>query len=177
MSGEPQPAGAPDRLDRAVQQLKIIWFGLFAGAVVITAMATAIVFSNDAPMVDLGNLAYLFLLVVPLGLFAAFVLIPAVEPKDPAKVAQLTKGLEGWEGTKSDDPFYWYPAFLPGFFLRTATLEGPAILCALGFLISSNWAVLGGVLVMLAALAVQIPTRAKVEAFAEAARARQAGAG
>jgi hypothetical protein len=181
MSGEPQPGG-PDRLDRALQQLKFMWFGLFAGAVVITAMAIAIVFSNDAPMVNLEGFEYLFLVAVPFGLVGAYVVVPAVAPKDPAKVvgaasAAQAKGFEGWRETKPDDPFYWYPAFMATFFLRTVLLEGTAIFCTRIFLMTSNWIVLGGALVLLAAVATQAPTRAKVEAFAEAARARSANAG
>lgn len=180
MAVEPQPGG-PDRLDRALQQLKVIWFGLFAGATVITALAVAVVFSNEAPIADLGELAYLFLLAVPFGLLGAFVLVPGFTPKDPAEVVRTTKaagarGFEGWDKAKPDDAFYWYPAYMPGFLVRAGVLEGSAILCAIGFLISSNWAVLGGALVMIAALAVQAPTRGKVEAFAESARARRPNA-
>lgn len=180
MSGEPQPGG-PDRLDRAVQQLKVVWFALVSGSIVITAMAVAVVSSNDAPVADLGDFAYLFLLAVPASLFGAFVVAPVTGPKDPGQVVRAGNGpkatFEGWDSARPDDPFYWYPAYLPGFFLRAGMLEGAAILCAVGFLASSNWVLLGGAVFMIAVLATQVPTRAKVEAFADAARARAASAG
>jgi hypothetical protein len=179
MSGEPQPGG-PDRLDRAVFALKTVWFGLFSGGLVITVMEVAVVFSNDQPMADLGELAYLFLLAVPAGLVGAFILAPMIAPKDPAAVfrsasAKANPMYDGWDGTKPDDPYYWYPLYAAGFFVRAGMLEGTAILCAMGFLVTSNWIVLGGALLLIAALVAQIPTRSAVEAFAENARQRQTG--
>ena len=179
MRGEPQPGG-PDKLDRAVFALKTVWFGLFSGGLVITVMAIAVVFSNDAPIADLGELAYLFLLAVPAGLFGAFVLAPMLAPTDPAAArAAGAKGAadDGWGEAKPDEAYYWYPAFAAAFFVRAGMLEGTAIMCSIGFLVTSNWALLGGAILLLAALAAQIPTRPAIEAFAENARRRQQNAG
>ena len=173
MGGESQLAGGPDRLDRAVFALKVIWFGLFAGAVVIAVMMAAVVMSGGGPRADLGEFGYAVLTVVPLGLFAAYFVVPMLTPRNPVG----GPGFEGWDATTPDEPYHWFPLYQVQFFLRAGLLEGPAILCAVVFLITAEWAILGGSLVMIAALAAAVPTRSKVEAFADAARQRRANAG
>ena len=83
----------------------------------------------------------------------------------------------GWEGTKPDEPLYWFPSFVSGFMMRAMVLEGAAMLCAVGFFITANWAVLGGAVVLLAVLGTQMPTRSAVESFAASAQSRQASGG
>ncbi len=179
MSGEPQPVDQGDKLDRALFGLKTVWFGLFAGGLVITILMVAIVMSGGGGIVDLGALSYVFLIFVPMGLVGAFVLAPMLAKKDPTAVVKRAPqggrvGFDEWEGTKPDEPYYWFPAYASVFFLRAGMLEGPAIICAVGFFITANWVVLGGSVLMLAALAAQVPTRSAVESFAAAAQARQA---
>lgn len=173
MNGEPQPSGGPDRLDRAVFALKTIWFGLFAGATTIAVVMVAIVTSGGGPRADLGELAYLFLVAVPVGLFAAYFVVPMLTPRDPAG----GPGFDGWDATTADDPYHWFPLYQVQFFIRAGLLEGPAILCSIGFLLTGEWAILGGAVVLIAALVAEVPTRARVEAFADAARQRRANAG
>jgi hypothetical protein len=179
MNGEPQPADVGDDLDRALFALKTVWFGLFSGAVVIAVTMVAVVFSNDAPIVDLGGFGYFFLLAVPMGFVGAYVLAPMAAPKDPAEIVRSAAGkkagamYQGWDATKPVDAYYWYPAYAARFFIRAAMLEGAAIFASVGFLVTSNWVVLGGAVVLIAALVAELPTRGAAEAFA-AARQRQA---
>jgi hypothetical protein len=180
MSGEPQPADAGDKLDRAVFKLKARWFAQFSSAVLVVVAMTAIVFSNNKPFVDLGGFSYLFLVVVPMGLAGAYV----VAARTPSNPAAAVKGLanagmgnplyEDWEGTKPDEAYYWFPSYASVFFLRAGMLGGSALITAVGFLLTGNWVVLGGALVLIAALTALIPTRSAVEAFADAARSRHA---
>jgi hypothetical protein len=180
MSGEPQPADTGDKLDRAVFKLKGIWFGMLAGGIVVTVAMIAIVFSNDKPFVDLGDFSYVFLGVVPMGLAGAYVVGTMMIPTDPSRVVKPGVGManplyEGWAGTKPDEAYYWFPSYTAVFFIRAGMLEGSAIITAVGFMITGNWVVLGGALVLIGALVALIPTRSAVEAFADVARARQAG--
>src|SRR5262245_5050167 len=149
MSSEARPADAGDRLDRAVFKLKALWFGLFASAVLVVVAMTAIVFSNDQPFVDLGGFSYAFLAVVPIGLAGAYIVGQMMTPANPAAVVKPGAGManplyDGWEGTKPDDPYYWFPSYTAVFFIRAGMLEGSAIVTAVGFMITGNWWVLGG---------------------------------
>jgi len=180
MGGKPQPAGFRDKLDRALWALKAIWFGLFANGLILLCTLAAIIMSGGGVNANLGEVGYLFLLAVPLGLLGAYVIAPVATTKDPATVARATgtkrtKAMFAeWEGTNPDDPFYWFPIYASGFFIRASILEGAAIICAVGLFVTANWVVLGGAAVMLAALAAQMPSRAAAEAFAEEARTRAA---
>jgi hypothetical protein len=180
MSGEPQPQDRGDKLDRALFALKAVWFGLFSGGLIISILVAAIVMSGGGAIVDLGVLAYLFLLAVPLGLLGAYVIAPLMSPTDPAAVVRSAPGKGGttyseWEGTKPDEAYYWFPAYASAFFIRASMLEGTAIISAIGFFVTGEWAVLGGAAVLLAALVAQMPTRSAAEAFAANAQSTQAG--
>lgn len=78
-----------------------------------------------------------------------------------------------WQET---DPSHWVPAYAAQFILRAGFTEGPAVVCAIGFMLTGNWLVLGGVVVLLAALVSQRPTRAKFDAWLADARDRRAAA-
>ncbi len=181
MSGEPQPGERGDKLDRGLFTLKAVWFGLFSGALVLTIAMAAIVVSKDGvPLADLGELGYLFLLAVPGGLIGAYLIVPALTAKEPGVLVRSAGGraatmYEGWNGTPAEEPYYWFPVYASQLIPRAAMLEGSAILCAVGFLITANWAVLGGALVMIAALVAAVPTRSAVESFAESMRGRGTG--
>ena len=92
MNGEPQPADAGDKLDRAVFGLKSIWYGLFSGAVVLVVTMTAIVFSNNQPNAIFDASVYAFLAAVPIGLAAAYVISRMMIPTDPSKVVRPSPG-------------------------------------------------------------------------------------
>ena len=174
MDGELQPPDRGDKLDGALLGLKIVWGGLFTGGLIIAVVMVALVISGNAPNANLGELSYLFLLAVPVGLLGAFVLAPMMTPKNPEAMARPTPG-KPEEGTKPDDPYYWFPAYSAGFVIRASILEGTTIICTIGFLVTANWSVLGGAVVMLAAQIAQMPTRAAVESFAAAAQVRRTG--
>jgi hypothetical protein len=180
MNGEPQPGGRGDKLDRALFALRTVWFGLLSGAIVITVTMVALVFSNDQPVADLGELGYLFLLAVPAGLVGAYLVAPVATPKEPASVVQSADPrraamYEEWHGTKPDEAYYWYPTYASQFLVRAGMLEGAAIVCAIGFGVTGLWGVFGGAAVLVAVLVSERPTRSAVETFAESARQRQAG--
>ena len=180
MNGEPQPPGdRGDKLDRALFALRMVWFGLLSGAIVIAVTMIALVFSNDQPIADLGELGYLFLLAVPVGLVGAYLVAPMATPNDPASVVQSDDTrraamYEGWHGTKPGEAYYWYPAYASQFLVRAGMLEGAAIICAIGFGVTGLWGVFGGAAVLVAVLVNEHPSRSAVESFAESARQRQA---
>jgi hypothetical protein len=185
MNGEPQPADVGDDLDRALHGLKIVWFGLFAGALVITVTLVAILTSGGGPAIDLGELRYLFLAAVPVGLVGAYLIAPRLAARDPATIVSGGRGkpggagamFDGWDRAKPDDAFYWFPAYATAFFLRAGMLEGMAILGAMGFFITGDWVLLAGPAVLIAALVAELPTRGAVESFAYAARQKMQGGG
>src|SRR6516165_9169521 len=88
MSGEPQLPDSGDKLDRALFALKITWFGLFSGGLIISIVVAAIVMSGGGAILDLGVLAYLFLLAVPIGLVGAYVIAPMMTPTNPGSVVR-----------------------------------------------------------------------------------------
>ena len=122
MSGEPEPAAAGGKLDKALVGLMIVWLGLTVGLGVVTAVLVGVqLFALDGPLIDFPALAYLFLLAVPLGLVGAFLLAPKLAREDPAAAGRRytpAPGGSAWHGTPPDDPFYWFPVFQAEFFLR-----------------------------------------------------------
>jgi hypothetical protein len=185
MNGEPQPGDAGDDLDRSLHGLKAIWFGLFAGAVTITVMLVAILTSGGGPAIDLGELRYLFLAAVPVGLIGAYLIAPRLAPRDPAAIVSAGRGkpggagarFDGWDRAKPDEAFYWFPAYASAFFLRAGMLEGTAILAAIGFFATGDWVLLAGPVVLIAALVAELPTRSAVESYADSARRKASGGG
>ncbi len=173
MSEEPQ---TPDPLDRCVSTLKVLWLALFSSGLAITLILLVLVLTNDAqPVAELGEIGYLFLAVVPFGLLAAFFLAPLMAPKDPARVLEEVRrkklpGYDGCEAARPGEVMYWYPVYAARFTLQIGFLEGTTILCALGFFITANWAVLGGAAVALVAMLALVPSRAAAVDFAESAR-------
>jgi hypothetical protein len=178
MSGEPEPTAGGEKLSGALVGLTFVWLGLVLGLVIMTVvMAVAAVMMGE-PILDMPELAYGALLLVPLGLVGAFVVAPMATPTDPEKAGRVLKdarGVNTWAGTPPDDPYYWFPVYAAGFFIRAAMLEGSAITLVVFFLLTANWVVLGGVAVLAAALITQRPTRAKYDTWLEEVRQRQAG--
>ena len=157
MSGEPEPIGGPDKLGEALRGVRLVWLGLLIGAVTITAGAAAFV-ATQGPVAPEAEMPFLLvcLVLVLVGLLGAFVFpsmaLPAPRPQGaPAALPGLG-------------------AYMAQFFIRAGLLEGPAIICAVGLLVTGNWALLAGSAVLLGALAAIGPTRARVEAFAESER-------
>jgi hypothetical protein len=185
MNGEPQPGDVGDDLDRSLHALKIVWFGLFAGALTITVTLAAILTSGGGPAADLGGLRYLFLAAVPVGLVGAYLVAPRLAPKDPSAVVSRGRGkpggagamFDGWERAKPGDAMYWFPAYASAFYLRAGMLDGMAILGAMGFFVTGDWVLLAGPVVLIAALVAELPTRGAAEAYADAARQRQTSGG
>ena len=161
MNGEPEPVGGPDKLGAAVQGLWFIWLGLLLGAVTILGVISAVVVSQG-PLVD-GDEARLLvvvgLLVVFANLVAAFVVIPMMMPVG-----------SGPSAGGANEPFPGFGAYSSQFFIRAGLLEGAAIICAVFLVVTANWVLLAAAVVPLAALTTLAPTRARVEAFAEAVR-------
>jgi hypothetical protein len=183
MNGERQPGDVGDDLDRALHGLKTVWFGLFAGALTITVTLVAILTSGGGPAVELGELRYLLLAAVPVGLVGAYLIAPRLAPRDPAAVVSRGRGrpggagamFDGWERAKPADAMYWFPAYAGAFYLRAGMLDGMAILGAMGFFVTGDWVLLAGPVVLIAALVAELPTRGAVESFADSARQRQGG--
>jgi uncharacterized integral membrane protein len=176
MSEEPRTPDPGDPLDRCIAKLKVVWLALFSSGLTITLILLVLVLTNDAqPAVELGDIGYLFLVVVPFGLLAAFFLAPLIAPRDPARVLEEVRrrklpGYDGCETARPGEAMYWYPVYAARCTLRLGFLEGATILCALGFFMTANWAVLGGAAVMLVAMLAVIPSRAAAVDFAESAR-------
>ncbi len=191
MSVEPEP-GNDTKVDQAILGLTFVWLGLTIGLAVIAAMFAVTVVFLDEPILD-SEIGYLFLLAVPVGLVAAYLIAPILADRDPATVVRASTnrpkivwipgvGAVGntsptypdWQGTNPTDPYYWFPVYVAQFFLRAGLTEGPGVICAVGFMLTSNWFVLGGVLVLLAALITQRPTRGKFDTWLGDVRARRA---
>jgi hypothetical protein len=182
MGGEPQPGGGPDALGRALQAQKLVWFGLFAGAVSVCVLMVGIVTSGGGPQQNFGEAGYLFLLTVPAALVMAYGVVPGLVMQDPANLVRAARAVNGlaypgWDAARPEDAYYWFPVYARQMVLRSAMLEGGAIPCAIGFFLTADWAILGGAVVLIAALLTEVPTRSGAEAFATAARDRQSRAG
>src|SRR6478752_5129829 len=111
MSGEPQPAR--DQLDRSIFGLKVVWLGLVSGGLVTVIMFASIVWTGGGGVARLGNLRYLFLLPVPVGLVGAYLMVPRMLRSDPAALVHSGRSqgtvFEGWEATTPDDAYHWFP--------------------------------------------------------------------
>ena len=178
MSGEPEPAAGRDKLSGALLGMTFVWLGLVVGLLLMTGILAAVAVMMGEPMLDMPELAYGALFLVPLGLVGAFVVAPMLAPTDPATAGRAMKnpaGVADWEGTPPDDPYYWFPVYAAGFYVRAGLLEGPAIMLLVFFLLTVNWVLLSGVAVLAAALIAQMPTRSKYDAWLEDVRQRQAG--
>jgi hypothetical protein len=181
MGDESQPTSSEAKLSGSLLGLKFIWLGLVLGVVIIAVvlivtMLTAI----DGPMVDLSELGYGSLLLVPLGLFGAFVIAPMVGPHDPEKAGRKSTDEDGkndWIGTSPDDPNYWMPLYASQFFVRGGILDGAMIIMLTLLVATGVWWILGGVAVLLAALIAQKPTVEKFNAWLEDVKARRANSG
>jgi len=179
MSGEHQDTDRGDQLLRNVSTLKIMWFGLFVGGLIINLLMIYLVVSNDGePIVDLGDLGYLLFALVPLSLFAGFFIAPKIAPQDPRVVLEEArrKGLPGYnscDAVDPEDPLYWFPTYSARITLQLWFLEAGSVVSAIGFLTTANWAMLGGALLLGAAMVVVIPNQSAAETFAEQAKARQ----
>jgi hypothetical protein len=178
MSGEPQPPDGKDKLDQALFGLWFVWFGLLSGGIMMGGVLSGVVVFLGQPLMDLGELNYLFLVFVPFGLFGAYVVAPKLGGKNPAEVVRAANksgqggAFKNWEGTPRDDPYYWFPCYSTQFFMRLGALEGSSIVILVGFLMTGNWIVLVGAVVLLAALVVEQPTRSSYVSWAEEARLR-----
>jgi hypothetical protein len=178
MSEEPLPTPSEKKVASALVGAWFIWLGLVLGLLIvaIVLVVTAITVFEGG-MVDLPELGYGSLLLVPLSLFGAFVLAPMFGPNDPAKAGQGWQGEDGpsdWVGTTPDDPYYWMPLYGAQFFVRAGLLDGPAIMMLVLFLATGVWWILGGVAVLLAALIAQKPTVEKFNAWLEDVKTRRA---
>jgi hypothetical protein len=178
MSGEPEPAAADDKLNKALTGLMFIWLGLVLGLLLVSgALAVTVVMLGEATL-DMPELGYGALVLVPVALVGAFVIAPMVIPTDPEKVGPYMRGPGGvnpWVGTPPDDPYYWFPVYSPLFFVRIGILEWAAITMAVLFLVTATWALLAGIAVLAAAMFTQMPTRAKYHAWLEDVRRRRSG--
>ena len=174
MTGEPEQGGAGDRLDQSVQVLKLVWFGLFAGGIMLTAAVVVLVMIGAGGQANFGPAKYIFLLPVPFGLFAAFTLASWLTTPNPVSAADM-EHVPANLRPNYDDPMHWYPAYMTQFFLRAGFLEGCMVLCAIGFFITGDWAILAGPVILLAAFLAAIPTRGGAEAFAEVSRQKVRG--
>src|SRR4051794_9978215 len=83
---EPQPGS--DRLDRAIFALRMVWFGLFSGSLILTVVAVAVITAGGGAMLDLREFKYVFLVPVPLLLIGAFAIVPQMISTDPVEVIE-----------------------------------------------------------------------------------------
>jgi hypothetical protein len=173
MNGEPQPDSL-ERLERGVFGLKKVWYGGLAAVVALTSMFVAVVMSGGGPRMHLDDKAYLWPLMVVIGLAGAYVLPLRVGIKDPAgAVRGASKGsYPGWEATGTDDPYHWFPLYSHRLAMRVGFLGGGAFGCAVGFFLTGDWPILIGTAILLALLVVEVPTRPKAEAFAAVGQQR-----
>ena len=163
MNGEPEPDGGSDKLGAAVQGLWFIWLGLILGAVTILGVISAVVVSQG-PLVDKEEemiLVVIGLLMVFTNLVGAFVVVPKMMPAGSNRPAGGV-----------NEPFPGFGAYASQFFIRAGLLEGAAIICTVFLLLTGNWGLLAAAAVPIGALVTLAPTRARVEAFTEAARRR-----
>ena len=177
MSGEPEPAAGRDKLSGALTGLMFVWLGLVVGLLMMTGVLVAVAVMLGEPMLDMPELAYGSLLLVPLGLVGAFVVAPMFVTKDGQKPgwAVTDRDVESARSGQPDDPYSWFPVYAAGFYVRAGLLEGPAVMLLVFFLMTVNWVLLGGVAVLAAALIAQMPTRVKYDAWLEDVRQRQVG--
>ena len=173
MSGDSQPV-ADRNVDGAILGMMFVWLGFTLSlAIMILTMIGVVLFSLDSPIIDLPELGYLLLLTVPIGLLGAILLAPKLAPKDPADVVRKAESISqypAWQGTTEADPYYWLPLYQSQYFIRMGILEGAGATCTVGFLLTSDYLVLGGALIMLAVLMTQMPTRAKFDDWVAKAR-------
>jgi hypothetical protein len=166
-------------MSSALLGLTFVWLGLVLGLLIIAGVMVVCSVLMEGPMLDLPELGYAALLFVPVGIVGAFVVAPMVAPNNPEKAARSmddATASSAWVGTTPDDPYYWFPMYSAGFFIRAGMLEGSAIIMAILFLVTANWALLGGVAVLAGLLIAQRPDRAKYDAWLEDVRQRQTGA-
>jgi hypothetical protein len=177
MSGEPEPPTGRDKLSGALVGITFVWLGLVLGLLILSGVLTLVIIMNG-PIVDEPELGYAALLFVPVGIIGAFVVAPMMAPTSPEKAAWSMKDSTGsstWAGTPPDDPYYWFPVYASGFFVRAGMLEGSSVIMLICFVLTANWALLGGVAVLAGLLIAQRPVRTKYDAWLEDVRQRQTG--
>lgn len=168
---------ASTALDKGLMGVWFVWLGLVLGTIIIAAVLIGVVFVGELPDAGLGDLAYLFLIPVPLSLVAAYVLVPMFSSKNPVALvqsasAQVNKPDPAWQQCTPEDPYYWFPAFCAQWFVRIGLLEGPNMILLVGFVATTNWVLLAGTVPLFAAMLVEAPTRIRYTNWMEAARSR-----
>ncbi|HEV3384207.1 MAG TPA: hypothetical protein VG097_05295, partial [Gemmata sp.] len=148
MNEEPQSETAnSDPLDTVLFGFRMIWLGLLLGAFLIMVTLVCVVIIGEMPDSGLGEFAYIFLLPVPLGLVMTYFVVPMFNSKNPVAVVRSNQPNGGkvdsrWERSTPEDPYYWSPAYGAQLFIRLGCLEGPLIMCLVGFVASVNWIIL-----------------------------------
>jgi hypothetical protein len=178
MDEEPQSETAqPDPLDSALFGFRMVWLGLLLGTFLMMVILVGVVSFGEMPDSGLGEFAYIFLVPVPIGFVLAYLVVPKFTTKDPVAAVRNNQAHGGkidprWERTKPDDPYYWSPAYGAQLFMRLGCLEGPLIMCLVGFVASVNWIIYLGTLPLFAALAFEMPTKSAFLTFAEEMKSR-----
>jgi len=147
MFGESDSSSPPE-----LTSLQFVALGLIGGVASITAVLVGALFIALDGKALLGDdefttlLGYGSLLLVPVALAGAFLVAPSLS-RGQARGPTLA-------------------AYSGQFFLQAGLLEGPAILMLVMFLLTACWALLGGVLVLLAGLIFIFPTAEKYRTWA-----------
>jgi hypothetical protein len=178
MDAEPQPEIDRARLlSSALLGFRLVWMGLFVGAMLITLIMVGLVASELIGSNELGDIAYIFIVPVPVGLFAAYIILPMLSPKIPEALKKDGKAIGGnldplSERAGEEELYKLLPIYASQFFLRMGLLEGPVIITLIGFLLTANWALLVLALPMFAAMAIEMPTHARYRAWTDSAKRR-----
>ena len=143
MNGEP----ATDPVQTVNQALLgqfFIWLGLVIGLITMSIVLVCISLFAPVPppFPDSPEIGYGFLLIVPLGLLGAYFagsIIPMGNPAETTRRSSDPSGSAAWDEITEKDLADWCAAFQSGLMIRLSLLEGPGIICAIGFFVIRSY--------------------------------------